>query len=101
MPGLNLVNVAVELGPLITPEMMARFPATFPEPTLALLVKNHGPLKVRPAGLPTMLIPLVELFLSQVTVLVMVTAADPASASPQFTPAVLLTIMEPVPKALP
>src|ERR1035438_9327505 len=49
MPGLNLFNTP---EPLITPEMITRFPLP-PEPRFSVLApKLHGPLKVTPAGLP-------------------------------------------------
>jgi hypothetical protein len=83
---------------LMTPEMTTLLPST-PAPMLGVFAfKFHGPLKVMPAALPTILRLGVLLVVLIATALVIVMALVPSATSAAVDVAVLLTIIEPVPK---
>src|SRR5436309_357194 len=79
--------------PLITPVRLTRFPLA-PEPMLARPgLTDHGPLKVKPAGLPTRF-KLVAT--GRIKELVMVIGSVPSITSAQPLP--LVEVIAPVPK---
>src|ERR1043165_4535920 len=85
MPTFVFVKVEEELTPLMTPEMITRLLAAPPEPIIVGFVVRsvHGPLKVTPAGLPTMfkLEPTALVGCELKTALVMVTALVPSTTN--------------------
>ena len=77
--------------------MLTRLAAAPPEPSETAALKLHGPLKVTPAELPTILLVVV---LATVTELVMVMAEVPSATSAPPVPT-LCKVIAPVPKAEP